>query len=239
MGCLTDRPSNSWNFVTARLANNVFITDVFEDIDVCSILLTPPVVMGQVLTSHSIQLDWTSNGGELSFQIYESIDNVSFNLIDTVGSEIFTYERDNLDSLTTYYYKLKGVSVEATTSEFSNTVDLTTTKIDTPSGLTLSLPSPSTVQLDWTSNSGGFEDGFKIERSFDDISYLEVGSVGTGVITYNDNSAPLGTLVYYRVKSFDSGGDSDPSNVESTTVISALVTSNDEQSGDFESNDTQ
>jgi hypothetical protein len=79
--------------------------------------------------------------------------------------------------------------------------------------------SSSTVQLDWTDNSGS-ESGFSIERSTTSATagFAEIDTVGAGVETYNDTGLAADTY-WYRVRAYDADGVySDYSNVAEVTV---------------------
>jgi hypothetical protein len=58
------------------------------------------------------------------------------------------------------------------------------------------------IDLAWTSNSAGVEDGFSIERSTDGITYAEIDTVLAGVVVYSDTTCVAGTLYYYRVRAY-------------------------------------
>jgi hypothetical protein len=56
--------------------------------------------------------------------------------------------------------------------------------------------------------------GFKIERSTDAQTYVEIGTVGAGSRTYQDATGAPDTSYYYRVRAYNqSSGNSAYSNV--------------------------
>ena len=63
------------------------------------------------------------------------------------------------------------------------------------------------INLAWTKNSYN-EDGFKIERGSNGV-FTEIGEVGAKVTTYNDNALTSTANIGYRVKAFNSFGDSE------------------------------
>ena len=65
-------------------------------------------------------------------------------------------------------------------------------------------PDPSdegTITVTWHDNSNN-ELGFDVERSTDNVSWSQIGSVGQNVTIYSDSTVVAGTLYYYRVRAF-------------------------------------
>jgi hypothetical protein len=94
-----------------------------------------------------------------------------------------------------------------------------------PSGLTATAVSSSQINLAWTDNSIN-EDGFKIERCQNAgcVNFAQVAQVGANVTTYNDTGLTASTTYGYRVRAFNSGGDSAYSNTaEATTQVTQTV----------------
>jgi subtilisin len=85
-----------------------------------------------------------------------------------------------------------------------------------PSNLVASA-AESRINLSWADNSGN-EDGFKIER-WNGSSYAQIGTVGANVTTYTDSGLALNTTYYYRVRAYNSVGDSGYSNESSATTF--------------------
>ena len=76
-----------------------------------------------------------------------------------------------------------------------------------PSGLTATPTTSSKIRLDWTDGSTG-EDGFRIERSTDNVSFTLVSTVGANVTTFEDSNLSPDTFYYYRIRSFNNAGES-------------------------------
>lgn len=73
------------------------------------------------------------------------------------------------------------------------------------------------VTLSWADNSGN-ESGFKIERSTDGVVFTQIATTGADVTTYTNGSLTSGTTYHYRVRAYNSSGDSAYSNVASATA---------------------
>jgi beta-glucanase (GH16 family) len=70
-----------------------------------------------------------------------------------------------------------------------------------PSALTATALSFSQINLAWTDNTYG-ENGFKVERSTDNVNFSEVATVAADVHTYLDTGLDRDTRYYYRVRAY-------------------------------------
>jgi hypothetical protein len=87
-----------------------------------------------------------------------------------------------------------------------------------PSNLVASAASVTQVNLSWTDNTIA-EDGFKIER-WNGSGYAQINTVGANVTTYTDPGLAHSTTYHYRVRAYNSAGDSGYSNESSATTPS-------------------
>lgn len=82
------------------------------------------------------------------------------------------------------------------------------------------LLSPDIVTLSWSDRSTT-EDGFRIERSTNNRSFVEIGTVGRNVTNFTDMGNGLGLpagTYYYRVRAYNAGGNSAYSSTASIVV---------------------
>jgi hypothetical protein len=85
-----------------------------------------------------------------------------------------------------------------------------------PSFLIAEAFSSGAVKLMWGDASNN-EEGFKIERKEEDYgSWLQIATVGANITEYTDQIYWIGTY-YYRVKAYNSAGESDYSNMVKVT----------------------
>ncbi|MBP2831647.1 T9SS type A sorting domain-containing protein [Aquimarina sp. U1-2] len=76
----------------------------------------------------SIDLNWTDNDDdENGFEIERSTGN-GFSLVATVGANVVSYTDKQLDSITTYTYRVRGIETEGTTG-YSNEASASTTGV--------------------------------------------------------------------------------------------------------------
>jgi transcriptional regulator CtsR len=94
-----------------------------------------------------------------------------------------------------------------------------------PSGLIAGAISSSQINLSWTDNSGN-ETGFKIERKTGaGGTYLQIASTGANIAAYSDTGLTAGTTYYYRVRAYNSNGDSAYSNEVNAATLASPPTS--------------
>lgn len=89
-----------------------------------------------------------------------------------------------------------------------------------PSNLTAVAVSLSQINLTWTDNSNN-ESGFKIERMDGSNGYTEIAVVDN-VTAFSDTGLAPNTTYTYRVRAYNSSGDSDYSNEYSATTTGVV-----------------
>jgi hypothetical protein len=115
-------------------------------------------------------------------------------------------------------------TVIAAASGLSGTATVTVASIPAPpSNLTATAISRRQINLTWVDNSGN-ETGFKIQRSPDQSSWTQIGTVGQNVTSYSDTTVRRGHTYYYRVAAYNSAGTSAWSNVASASTPNAPST---------------
>ena len=105
-----------------------------------------------------------------------------------------------------------GVTIDDGTGE-------TPTPPTAPTGLTAAASSSSQINLTWTDTSDE-EAGFKIERCAGEscTEFAHLATVGANITSYS-NTGLLGSTSYrYRVRAYNTSGDSDYSNTASATT---------------------
>jgi hypothetical protein len=104
----------------------------------------------------------------------------------------------------------------ATTSSPIN-ITVVTVPPAAPSNLTTSTVSGSRIDLAWNDNSNN-ESGFKIEQSVNNVNFTQVATVAAGVRTYGAAGLTELTTYYFRVRAYNSAGNSNYSNTASATT---------------------
>jgi len=173
----------------------------------------PPTVSGTALSSSSIS--WTISSGSdnlsgLASAPYGfSTDNVNYSWQSTN-----TWTQTGLSCFTNYtvYGKIKDAAGNITNAGSNTTSTSTLCPPTAPTGLSASGVSETQINLAWADNSSN-ETGFKIERKTGAAgTYSQIGTAPANTTSYNDTGLAAGTIYYYRVKAYNSNGDSSYSN---------------------------
>ena len=166
-------------------------------------------------TSESLQLSWTDNSNnEDGFKIERRLSGSSFSQIATVGANVTSFTNTGLYFDTQYTYRVRAYKA-STNSNYSNEASGTTSgqvSISAPSNLQVQDVTTTSISLSWTDNSDN-ESGFKIVRSSSENgTYSEVGTVGANTTTYTNSGLSSNTSYYYKVRAYNSQGNSGFSN---------------------------
>lgn len=177
------------------------------------------------VSSSQINLNWQDNSSnENGFSIERSTNGVNFSEITEVGSGVTSYSDTGLSENTTYYYRVRAFYVKKGAYNYSSysNVDSDTT-FDTipldPSNLSATAAS-TTINLAWADNSYN-EDGFKIERSTNGVDFNQIDLVGEDIYYYTDSDLEESATYYYRVRAYNTAGNSGYSNIDSATTYGA------------------
>ena len=95
-----------------------------------------------------------------------------------------------------------------------------------PTGLSATAVSHEAIDLAWTDNAND-ETGFFVERSLDSSSWSQIATLGANVTAFSDDGLDPITLYYYRVRAYNSAGNSGYSNEANDTTGSLPNTIDD------------
>ncbi|MBA4149235.1 MAG: fibronectin type III domain-containing protein, partial [Verrucomicrobia bacterium] len=180
----------------------------------------PSSLTATAASTTQINLAWVDNSGiETGFKIERSLSSGSgFTQIGTVGANVKTYSSTGLAAGTRYYYRVRAYNSYGD-SPYSNTANTTTkqTVPVAPTSLAANAVSDVQINLTWAQTSNN-EDGFRIFRSTDNVTYTQVATAGVNATSYNNTGLTGNRLYYYRVAAYNSAGNSANSNTASDTT---------------------
>jgi hypothetical protein len=114
-------------------------------------------------------------------------------------------------SATGYVFTPASVSKKMAGANITGT-NFVATVLAAPTNLVATAISNVRIDLSWTDNSNN-EDGFKIEKSADGTTFSDLATVGANVTSYSDTGLTALTTYYYRVRAYNSKGNSAYTNV--------------------------
>ena len=111
-------------------------------------------------------------------------------------------------------------NTKAIVAAFRGTIDISAPIA--PSSLSATAVSDAKINLTWADNANN-ETGFKLERSIDGANWSEIASVGSNVRSFADTGLTAETSYQYRVRAYNSNGNSTYSNIGNATTDAFLV----------------
>jgi titin len=176
---------------------------------------TPVNLTATPVSQTKINLAWAdSSNNEDGFKIERKKGAAgTYAQIAAVGANVKTYADTSLTGSTQYFYRVRAFNTGGN-SNYSNEANATTLPPppNAPSDLAATVAGGNQINLAWADNSPN-ETGFKIESKIgEEGTYAEVGSVGANVTSFDHTGLTEGATYFYRVRSFNAGGNSTPSN---------------------------
>ena len=195
----------------------------------------PSDLNAAAITFSDVGLTWLDNSSnEDGFAIERCADTgcSSFSEIFRPAANVTSHADSGLTAQTVYRYRVRAFSA-AGNSPYSNVAETTTPAApppppppppSAPSGLAAAAISFSHVELSWSDNSSD-EDGFRIERcngiAATCASFVQIAQVNTDINSLSDLGVQGQATYTYRVRAFNSNGQSAYSSPAQVTTPAA------------------
>ncbi len=219
---------NDWD-ATPSYSNTVLIkTDSLQIVVPLLIFPNAPSDLTAEPAFITVSLEWEDNSANETSFIIERLDpgDLLYHQVGTVGANVTSFTDDGLTADTQYSYRVKAHNAVGD-SGYSNVAAVKTLKVEiiwplltapaAPSNLATDSVSKNGVALTWSDNSNN-ESGFRIERSSGGSAYSEIATVGTDSESFTDSAVTEGTTYNYRVRAYNSFGNSAYSNLLAVTI---------------------
>lgn len=203
---LTSETTYTYKVTTVDLSGN---ESTGSTISVTTDDITPPAKptgLAAAAADAQVDLSWSANveGDLAGYNIYRSLDNTTFQKINTSLVPTVTYSNTGLANATTYFYKITAVDASNNGSTETTSVSATpqdTTAPATPSGLAASAGN-SQVTLSWSPNPEGDLAGYHIYVN----GIKNNGGTVTGA-TYSVTGLTNGQTYHFAISAEDVNGN--------------------------------
>ena len=181
----------------------------------------PTNLTASVASSSQINLTWQDNAtNETGYKVERKTGaSGTYSEIASLSAGLTSYNNTGLTDGTQYYYRVYAYN-SAGNSGYSNEANATTPVAlpTAPTSLSTSVISSSQINLSWQDNATN-ETGYKVERKTGASgTYAEIASLSAGSTSYNNTGLTDGTQYYYRVRAYNSAGNSNYSNESNGTT---------------------
>src|SRR5215831_9677621 len=194
-------------------------------------LLPPTVLTATALSNSEIMLVWDDPNTPSQLQEFgyivkqQNLGGVGWSKVFMSGPDTTSWIHTGLAANTTYSYRVKAfafVGTQVIYSPFSPIASATTTlPPNPPTSLAASVLSGTQVRLTWRDNANN-ESGYQVSRSHASVGdWTVIGTTGSNQTSFTDSGAAPGTTYAYKVRAFNEGGKSGPSNVATATTTSS------------------
>lgn len=182
--------------------------------------LPGPTNMGSSVSADDITITWTDNSdNEDGFEIYRSVDGGSYSQIATIGANSTQYTDTGLEDGEEYKYYVNAYTEHTTGT--SDTTELATTELPSP---TLNPPDASVedeISLSWSKNDDSPDGDWALYRSQDGSSYSLLNSYALGTTSTTDTGLEDGERYWYYIERRTDHATASSSERNNTTQLPA------------------
>ena len=182
----------------------------------------PSALAANALKEKKVSLTWSDNSGdEYGFRIERKADGGAYKLINTVDVDVKTFTDTGLVPGKTYIYRVSAYN-DGGDSAYSGEAVAALIIPNAPTVLRTRAIAPAKIVIAWTDNSS-IEHGFKLQRSTglcsQKAAWVDVpGALGADVTEHIDSGLDPKTAYSYRIKAYNTYGESGYSNCFASTT---------------------
>lgn len=184
----------------------------------------PSGLVLDIISSFQLNLRWSDHAtNETGYRLQRRIGTGSWEPAISLPANATSYQDVGLEEGTTYSYRVWALNVNGDSALLEGSVTMPTLPA-APTGLAASAGSASRLTLTWIDNANN-ETGFRIYRRqglAGNFTLLTTApsNPGGGSTNYLDTGLTEATSYSYRVSSINNGGESEVSEVATTTTFS-------------------
>lgn len=208
-------------YYRVRAYNSAGDSAYSNELNVLTLPAAPTNLAATVVHERRVNLSWTDNsGGESGFRLERKTGSGDWTTLANLAANVTSYPDTSVVESTTYTYRIFAFNASGDSAS-SNEATVTTPALTipiAPSDLQATALSATSARLTWVDNAYN-EDGFKVERKTGaGGTWSQVGTAGEDATSFIDSGLAELTTYYYRVRAYNSAGDSDYSNEASVTT---------------------
>ena len=204
-------PATTYYYRVAAFNNNG--DSGFSNVASATTVSVPPAaptnLTAAAVAPAQINLSWSDNAGnETGYKVERSPNNSTWAQIALLGANAASYNDTTVSAATLYYYRVRATG-SGGDSAYSMAASATTPAPPpaAPSNLTALATASTQINLTWKDNAAT-ETGYRVERSSDGVNFTTVALPGANTVSFTDSTVTAPALLSYRVRAFNSGGDS-------------------------------
>jgi len=192
------------------LVTNAPVTWTVDNISARKSTLVAPAaptnLTATAVSTSQVNLKWQASSGATGYRVERSTNGSATWTEVVAGITGTSWSDSGLASSTGYSFRVRATN-SAGSSQYSTVATATTLLAppSTPTGLVATAVSKSQINLTWSSTSGAAS--YKIERSTDGASWVQVAS-GVSSTSYSSTGLQRSTTYYFRIRATNSSGDS-------------------------------
>lgn len=199
---------------------NVTLTGTINPAETVNTLDAPAGVAVAQAGGASLLVSWQAVPGATGYVVERSTNGIDFATAHTAAPTARSWTNSGLTGAMRYFFR-----VRATDAAGRSTPSAIVSGVNRPSAVTkaaVTVLSDTHLVLNWTETTG--ETGYRIERSTDNVSFTQIGTVGANVPSYSSPGLAAGTPYWFRITPTSATGDGNPVVITgSTTGLQAVA----------------